>query len=284
MSTEKGKPDVLVETEVEGEFESLEFNEGGEKRRQGGPQGGRAGAGGPSTAPAVAEMEDLGTQADAGPTGQADAPIGPEDEALKELAAAATKVAGMAQGVARDVQQAAKNISQRWTTAVNTAAEAQSPISTIVGGLSSWWATLDPTAENGEQAVEGATTTNEGINGLQQHYGLSENEALLEQFKCKLLQSYCCSQNDYTPEMQMVFPIVLSIFEQHFCFTPEHRGKRLPAAVEHARVTKVVRKDAEGGPILDIALADGHTVLCGGFDSETALDSALALMEHLTGQ
>lgn len=38
-----------------------------------------------------------------------------------------------------------------------------------------------------------------------------------------------------------------------------------------------------GDPILSVTLTDGNTIIWKGFDSDTALDSALALMEHLTG-
>ena len=42
-------------------------------------------------------------------------------------------------------------------------------------------------------------------------------------------------------------------------------------------------KFAAGEPILNVTLREGRMVFCKGFDPETALDSALALMEHLAG-
>ena len=38
---------------------------------------------------------------------------------------------------------------------------------------------------------------------LQKEYSLPEDETMLEQFKCKLLQSYGCAHNDFTPQMEV---------------------------------------------------------------------------------
>lgn len=217
-----------------------------------------------------------------GDRGTTNATLAPEDEALKELTAAATKVAGVAKGVAKDVQKVAAKISQRWATAVNTAVEESSPISKIVGGVSNWWANLDPTAEGGDQSGEDPATSTKMMAELHHQYGLSEDEALLEQFKCILLQPYKCADNEFTPPMQMAFPVSLSIFEHHFCFCPEHHRHRIPITLLHRQTTKVEKQDNSGDPVLSVTLEDGRTIVWKGFESDTALDRALALMEHLT--
>ena len=38
---------------------------------------------------------------------------------------------------------------------------------------------------------------------LQEMFGLSPEENLVEQFKCKLLQTYGCNHNNFTPAIQV---------------------------------------------------------------------------------
>ena len=65
-------------------------------------------------------------------------------------------------------------LSQQWATAVNSVVEDNSPISKIVGGLSTWWAKLDPAAAGdglgGEDPtiagkVSSAHICNQGVQG-----------------------------------------------------------------------------------------------------------------------
>ena len=42
---------------------------------------------------------------------------------------------------------------------------------------------------------------------LQDLFGLSAEENLVEEFKCKLLQTYSCAHNTFTPSIQMAFQV-----------------------------------------------------------------------------
>jgi hypothetical protein len=66
---------------------------------------------------------------------------------------------------------------------------------------------------------------------LQKLFGLSEHENLVEEFKCKLLQTYSCNHNSVTPAIQMAFQGTLYITDRHTCFTVEERGRKLPFKV-----------------------------------------------------
>lgn len=57
-------------------------------------------------------------------------------------------------------------ISQRVATAVNTAVEENSPISKLVGEVSTWWTNLDPTAEGVDPNGEDPTTTSKVSEGF----------------------------------------------------------------------------------------------------------------------
>ena len=88
MLTEGAKPNILVETEVEGEFESLEFNESLEKKDTGAVDESMSGVAETTSVP-VASGSDQEPGSQGAP---ATVQPGPEDEALKEFAATATKV------------------------------------------------------------------------------------------------------------------------------------------------------------------------------------------------
>jgi hypothetical protein len=64
---------------------------------------------------------------------------------------------------------------------------------------------------------------------------LGAAEQLIEQFSCKLLQTYTCSHNDLTPDIQMGFAGTLYITDSHTCFNVEETGKQLPVALTHAQ-------------------------------------------------
>lgn len=284
---------VLVESEVEGEFETVHFHEPGagdddhhHRDSDGhaatggrGPMEGSSSSAGGGDGRGAQDVEDEGRAS--GPK------AGEGDDPLAELTETASKVANIAKGAAKDVQEAALQLSNRWTSAVNTAVETNSPLAKIVGGISTWWANLDPTAPEGGQpggSQDSDAAAEMKTAELQKLYGLSENDTLLEQFKCKLLQSYSCSHNSYTPDMQMAFPIDLSITEQHFCFCVEHRGHKYPSVISNMQVSKVEKKYEAGDLVLAVNLNENQTLIFKGFIAENALDSALALLEHLTAR
>lgn len=70
---------------------------------------------------------------------------------------------------------------------------------------------------------------------LQKLFGLPDHENLVEEFKCKLLQTYSCGHNSVTPAIQMAFQGTLYITDRHTAFTVEERGRKLPFKVEAGR-------------------------------------------------
>ncbi len=83
---------------------------------------------------------------------------------------------------------------------------------------------------------------------LQELFGLSAEENLVETFKCKLLQTYGCSHNNFTPAIQvgkmppltrsarlkltsrleqMAFQGTLYITDAHTCFSVEERNRKV---------------------------------------------------------
>ena len=51
----------------------------------------------------------------------------------------------------------------------------------------------------------------------------------MEEFKCKLLQTYSCAHNGFTPAIQMAFQGTLYITDMHTCFSVEERNRKVRA-------------------------------------------------------
>ncbi|KAG2446789.1 hypothetical protein HYH02_008349 [Chlamydomonas schloesseri] len=209
------------------------------------------------------------------------------DEAFKNLEAQAAKVA-----------QAAKDMSSKLTAGLRSAfgggggggaaesATAGASLSKLAGGLTSWWGSLDPAPQPvRDETAERVASSNKASSELQQLFGLSAEENLVEHFKCKLLQTYACSHNSHTPAIQMAFQGTLYVTDKHTCFSVEERGRKLPFKVPHSAVVKATRqRPARKGDLSDLLkmeLGNGQWLAFKDFDSGSALDSALALVEHL---
>mmetsp|Transcript_31692 Transcript_31692/g.70450 ORF Transcript_31692/g.70450 Transcript_31692/m.70450 type:complete len:365 (-) Transcript_31692:731-1825(-) len=210
------------------------------------------------------------------------------DVDFKQLEAQAAKVA-------KEVSQVALDVSSKLTAGFksalgNLSAPDTASLTKLAGGLSSWWSSLDPPAQkkNDEQA-ERVLASNKASSELQELFGLSAEENLVEQFKCKLLQTYACNHNNFTPAIQMAFQGTMYITDKHTCFSVEERGRKLPFKVPHTQVVKATRQRPQRkGDLSDILRLDTNMpgsspgfLAFKDFDSGSALDSALALVEHL---
>ena len=82
--------------------------------------------------------------------------------------------------------------------------KAGSSIAEIGKSFSSWWYTLDNPTDGGAKASSStqSETDHDGI--LQKLFNLPHGESLLESFPCKLVQTYSCSHNKYTPDIQVL--------------------------------------------------------------------------------
>jgi hypothetical protein len=111
---------------------------------------------------------------------------------------------------------------------------APSSLSGLAGGLSNWWSSLDPPSQPQRNETTDAiqASSKVGIQGgqkwfsyqgsspqghpfitimssmqatseLQELFGLQPEENLVETFKCRLLQTYGCNHNNFTPAIQV---------------------------------------------------------------------------------
>ncbi|CAI7847116.1 unnamed protein product [Closterium sp. NIES-53] len=121
---------------------------------------------------------------------------------------------------------------------------------------------------------------------LQAIFGLPTHETLLEAFPCRLLQLYRPVHNTFTPDMRRAFRGTLYITHQHVCLCLDDSARRIPIKLEAAEVAGVGKQAARRGDSSDqlkIDLSGAHSsLLLQDFASPDALDSALALLEHIT--
>ncbi|CAI5998085.1 unnamed protein product [Closterium sp. NIES-64] len=142
--------------------------------------------------------------------------------------------------------------------------------------------------EEGQAGAEGSARSPHPSRAidLQAIFGLPTHETLLEAFPCRLLQLYRPVYNTFTPDMRRAFRGMLYITQQHICLCLDDSGRRIPIKLEAAEVAGVGKQAARRGDSSDqlkIDLSGAHTsLLLQDFASPQALDSALALLEHIT--
>eukprot|EP00898_Chlorokybus_atmophyticus_P004636 jgi/Chlat1/5173/Chrsp33S05146 len=153
--------------------------------------------------------------------------------------------------------------------------------------LTSWWSHFDPVPTAASEPAASPSTRQRRLEAdprvLQSVFNLPVEEHLLEAFRCKLLQTYRCAHNGYTPDIQMAFQGTLYISDKHVCFHIEERGRRLPVVVEHAQVTSVLRQAARAkgeSDILKLELQNAESISMRDFEGKD-LESAHALLEHM---
>ena len=141
-----------------------------------------------------------------------------------------------------------------------------------------------------------AANTPETAQFLQTVFQRPATASLVESFQCKRLQTYRCPHNSCTPDIQMAFEGTLYVTDKHTCFQVEERGRKLPIKLPHKRATRVERlrlhRRGDGGDALKITTAPEEEATPPPTEEQYVafkdfpqggLDSALALLEHLTG-
>lgn len=116
------------------------------------------------------------------------------------------------------------------------AAEAKESLSSLAHGLTSWWSTLDPGADQAAAAAPApGGQRGQDVQQAAEALGLDGGETVLESFACQLLQTYTCSSNFFTPVRQASKPPPGRCLHAHKCWLqlgprrwPPHRLSDLP--------------------------------------------------------
>lgn len=139
--------------------------------------------------------------------------------------------------------------------------------------MTSFWSAFDDptTSAAKEQQSEAA---------LRQRLGLQETEAILEVFRCKLIQSYSPSKNDFTGPKNIAFSGQLHVATEHVCFELDGAGGASAAPIS------IPRKELKGvhreGDALRIELLDNRELIVGAFSlPRLEVESALTLIQSL---
>ena len=225
----------------------------------------------------------------------AEAELPDPEELVREI----SEVAGRTVEAAQDVADKITNDLSELGNELSSGAGA------FVSSLSSWFgAAVEPepeaTAMQTHQATperapaQAAPPSRDEQRVLVDVFGLSPSERVIEAFPAKLVQTYTCSHNDYTPDIQMAFAGTMYVTDRHTAFNVEERGRKLPLVVEHAQIARVERqraRDAGAGDTLRVVLStdddgddEGEEPLHITFGSfpKGELESCLGLLEHLT--
>mmetsp|Transcript_30631 Transcript_30631/g.57693 ORF Transcript_30631/g.57693 Transcript_30631/m.57693 type:complete len:368 (+) Transcript_30631:94-1197(+) len=210
-----------------------------------------------------------------------------EDETFKQVDEVAQRIRKEAAALAADAALEAKEYVSKMATSIKTA-----PIADFSKSLSNWWSSIDSSLgmESGKPTEEPdsakpAAAAKEVSTELQAMFpNLSATEHLIEKFKCKLVQTYACSHNTHTPDIQMAFEGTLYITDKHTCFDVEEQGRKLPITLEHAAVIQVERvrpvRRSDKNDTLKLSTGENQFIAVKDF-APGNLDSALALLEHL---
>ena len=162
----------------------------------------------------------------------------------------------------------------------------------LTEGLASWWGSSNEVqvgSKANEMSLLVQSSSSKATSELTSLFGLSDDENLVETFKCKLIQTYACSHNSFTPAIQMAFQGTLYITDRHTCFSIEERNRKLPLKIPHSLIEKAVRqrppRKGDLSDVLRLSLKatgsdSGQFIALKDFEGSN-LDSALALIEHL---
>jgi hypothetical protein len=173
---------------------------------------------------------------------------------------------------------------------VESAQEVKHTFGKLVGDVSSWWANLDPAApknplpsnNSSRPRSAGASQASADVTEL---FELEASEEVLECFPCAMQQTYTCPHNDFTPAQQIAFPGTLYITSGHSCFSSCTRdGQDVIVKVSHRKVSKASKtRAATHGGSATLKIEYGAQYVEFNEFAAKDLDSALALIDHLTG-
>jgi hypothetical protein len=234
----------------------------------------------PGAAPADAQTEEAPAPVStAAPPQQPD----PAEEIQQAEAAPAPRRPASAADPLRELEEAAaaaaastKEAAQQATQKLmKGAAEAKKELSSF---MTSIWSAFDAP---GAAAAKQAGSEDE----LRARLGLGEGEAVLESFRCKLIQQYDPVGNAFTPRKSIAFAGQLYITSACACFQLDAPGGgAAPPPVIKVPAAQIEGFAKEGDAIrLQLGGGGGAAMVLGGFAlPKLEVDSALALLEHLT--
>ena len=141
--------------------------------------------------------------------------------------------------------------------------------------VSSLWSAFDSNTSTSQSLASSQSEAE-----LRQRLGLDEDEAILEVFRCKLIQQYAAVKNDFTPPKNIAFSGQLHVAARHIAFELDAAmGSGDPAiSLAASEVVSVVRE----GDALRVGLSRGREMCVGAFSlPKLEVESAFALLSGL---
>lgn len=138
--------------------------------------------------------------------------------------------------------------------------------------MSSLWSAFDDPSTTAAKELESEKA-------LRERLGLEDNEAILEVFRCKLIQTYSPSNNDFTPPKNIAFSGLLHVASGHICFELDGSGGAgAPVSIPRADVKGVMRE----GDALRVTLSGDRELVVGAFSlPKLEVESAFTLLSSL---
>eukprot|EP00245_Coleochaete_scutata_P006427 TRINITY_DN20866_c0_g1_i1.p1 TRINITY_DN20866_c0_g1~~TRINITY_DN20866_c0_g1_i1.p1 ORF type:complete len:325 (-),score=83.54 TRINITY_DN20866_c0_g1_i1:649-1623(-) len=228
------------------------------------------------------------------------------EDAWKSAGQAAENFKGLSKGVVNLASNAGKEAAaavQELTDKMKVPMDL-----TLIGSkFSSWWTNLDsPLATNTETAAaleespppadengpssKGSTGDSDLLSAahrsanLQALFGLSPDEEVIEAFPCKVIQTYKCTHNQFTPEIQMAFRGTLFITDTYICFYVNEGNRKIPIKLEQGKVESVLKqvpRRGENEGLIKLSFDSDSWFAVKDFASGEDQERAYALLEHM---
>lgn len=141
--------------------------------------------------------------------------------------------------------------------------------------MSSFWSAFDDPTTSAAKEQQSETA-------LRQRLGLEENEAILEVFRCKLIQSYSPTRNDFTGSKNIAFSGQLHIATEHVCFELDGAGGATAAPISIPK-SELKGVEREGDALRIELTGDNREIIVGAFSlPRLEVESALTLLQSLS--
>jgi len=172
--------------------------------------------------------------------------------------------------VDNDITEATKKLPEQFQ---NLAAGGSSMVSKLTGGLTDFIAHGIPgLAEDHFQEPT--------FEALQNTFGLANSDSLIGTFVCELQQRYRSIDNTLSPDIQMSFPVMVSVTEDVLCLMVEHGGCEYPGKISSREVVGLsVETD-----LLVLTLTDDRQVLLKNFGNSDAKLNAFKMIQPLVSK
>jgi hypothetical protein len=139
--------------------------------------------------------------------------------------------------------------------------------------MSSFWSAFDDPTTSAAKEQQNETE-------LRQRLGLEDGEAILEVFRCKIIQSYSPTKNNFTGPKNIAFSGQLHVATGHVCFELDGTGgaSAAPISISKKELVGVERE----GDALRIELSGNRELIVGAFSlPRLEVESALTLVQSL---